>query len=58
MGAISQFRMYTEPLSSPQIQHNFRLLKNTFNLFDYWCPNCFCVNGYITEGYTECYYFE
>jgi hypothetical protein len=40
MGGISQFRMYTEPLSSPQIQHNFRILKDKFNLFDYWCPDC------------------
>ena len=40
MGGISQFRMYTEPFSSPQVQHNFRILKDQFNLFDYWCPNC------------------
>ena len=37
MGGISQFRMYTEPLSSPQLQHNFRILKDRFNLLDYWC---------------------
>ena len=36
MGGISQFRMYTEPLSSPQIQHNFRILKDKFNLYDFW----------------------
>ncbi len=41
MGGISQFRMYVEPLSSPQVQHNFRRLKNRFDLFDYWCPNCY-----------------
>lgn len=40
MGGLSQFRMYTEPLGSPQVQHNFRILKDDFNLFDYWCPNC------------------
>ena len=40
MGGLSQFRLYTEPLGSPQVQHNFRILKNDFNLFDYWCPNC------------------
>ena len=40
MGGISQFRMYTEPLSSPQIQHNFRILKDKFNLYDFWCDNC------------------
>jgi len=40
MGAISQFRMYVEPLSSPQVQHNFRILKDKYNLLDYWCPDC------------------
>ena len=40
MGAISQFRMYVEPLSAPQIQHNFRLLKDRFGLYDFWCPEC------------------
>lgn len=40
MGGLSQFRMYTEGLSSPQVQHNFRILENRFNLFNYWCPNC------------------
>jgi len=44
MGGISQFRMYTEPLNSPQIQHNFRVLKDDFDLFDYWCPNCYTNN--------------
>jgi len=40
MGGISQFRMYSESLSSAEIQHNFRLLKNKFNLYDFWCPTC------------------
>jgi hypothetical protein len=40
MGGISQFRMYTEAFSSPQVQHNFRILKDKFNLFNYWCPDC------------------
>jgi hypothetical protein len=40
MGAISQFRMYVEPLSTPQVQHNFRILKDKYNLLDYWCPDC------------------
>lgn len=40
MGGISQFRMYSEPLSAPQIQHNFRILKDKFGLYDFWCPNC------------------
>lgn len=41
MGGISQFRMYTEPLKSPQVQHNFRRLKDRFDLLNYWCPNCY-----------------
>jgi hypothetical protein len=40
MGGISQFRMYTEPLQSPSIQHNFRILEQQYQLFNYWCPNC------------------
>ena len=32
--------MYTKPLSYPEIKHNFRILKNKFNLFDPSCPNC------------------
>lgn len=40
MGGISQFRMYSEPLSVPQIQHNFRILKDRFDLYDFWCPEC------------------
>ena len=46
MGGISQFRMYVEPLATPQIQHNFRILKNRFDLYDFWCPNCYdCLLG-------------
>jgi hypothetical protein len=58
MGGISQFRMYVEPLGSPQVQHNFRVLKNKFNLLDFWCPDCLVTNGYITEGYVDEFYFE
>jgi hypothetical protein len=58
MGAISQFRMYVEPLGSPQIQHNFRILKNKFNLLDFWCPDCLVTNGYLPEGYVDPFYFE
>jgi hypothetical protein len=56
MGGISQFRMYTEPLSTPQLQHNFRVLKDKFDLYDVWCPNCYgclleCHFDFdITEG--------
>jgi hypothetical protein len=39
-GAISQFRMYTEPLSVPEILHNFDILKPNFKLFDFRCPDC------------------
>jgi len=39
-GGISQFRMYTQPLSADEVKHNFLLLKNKFDLFDYDCPNC------------------
>ena len=58
MGGISQFRMYVEPLGSPQVQHNFRVLKNKFNLLDFWCPDCLVTNGYIKEGYVDEFYFE
>lgn len=55
MGGISQFRMYTEPLSSPKVQHNFRVLKDKFDLFDYWCPNCYncLLDCYFDFGITE-----
>lgn len=39
-GALAQFRMYIEPLTSAHIQHNFRILKDKFNLFDYFCDKC------------------
>ena len=46
MGGISQFRMYAEPLSTPQLQHNFRHLKTKFDLYDFWCSNCYpCLLG-------------
>lgn len=40
IGDISAFRMYTEPLNASQIKHNFRILKNRYNLLDPDCPNC------------------
>jgi len=58
MGAISQFRMYVEPLSFPQVQHNFRILESKFNLLNFWCPNCLCTNEYVDGNYIECGYFE
>jgi len=49
MGGISKMRFYTEPLSSPQVQHNFRIERDTYNLFDFWCPNCL-------EILSQCYF--
>lgn len=37
IGDISAFRMYTEPLNASQIRHNFKILKDRYNLLD---PNC------------------
>ena len=39
-GGISQFRMYVEPLSAPEVKHNFKLLKNKFKMFNPDCPDC------------------
>jgi len=39
-GGISQFRMYTTPLSAPEVKHNFLLLKDPFDMFNPDCPNC------------------
>lgn len=39
-GAISQFRMYVEPLNASEIAHNFDILKKDFIMFDPRCPNC------------------
>jgi hypothetical protein len=39
-GAISEFRFYAEPLNGGQIQHNNRILRNTYDLFDYFCLDC------------------
>jgi len=49
MGGISQFRMYTKPLTAPQIQHNFRVSKDRYNLYDFWCLECL-------ECLTDCYF--
>jgi len=43
MGGISEFRMYIEPLVSSQIQHNYRQLKDKYNLFNFDCPTNACV---------------
>ena len=39
-GAISQFRFYTEPLSAPEVKHNFQVVKTLFKMFDPDCPVC------------------
>ena len=39
-GSISQFRMYVEPLSAPEVKHNFKLLKDKFYMFNPDCPDC------------------
>lgn len=58
-GGISQFRFYTEPLSAPEVKHNFKLLKDTFSMFDPDCPVCTtetcAINDYtytISDGTT------
>jgi len=60
MGGISQFRMYVEPLTSPQIQHNARILKDRFDLYDFWCSDCYpCLLGCyfdFTVGDVACDY--
>lgn len=43
MGAVSQFRFYVEPLVSSQVQHNYRILKNEYELFNYDCPDTDCL---------------
>jgi hypothetical protein len=40
IGDISSFRMYTEPLNASQIKHNFKILKDKYNLLNPDCPNC------------------
>ena len=39
-GGISQFRMYVDPLTAPEIKHNFKILKDRFSMFDPDCPDC------------------
>jgi hypothetical protein len=50
-GGISQFRMYITPLSAPEVKHNFKLLKDTFDMFNPDCPDCgenFCPTNDFT----------
>ena len=39
-GGISQFRFYVEPLSAPEVKHNFKLLKDTFSMYNPDCGSC------------------
>ena len=39
-GAIAQFRMYTTPLSAPEVKHNFKILNQKFEMFNPDCPDC------------------
>jgi hypothetical protein len=50
-GGISQFRMYIEPLNSSEVRHNFNILKDKFDLFNPFCPDCTTV-GCATDDFT------
>ena len=50
-GGISQFRMYVEPLSAPEVKHNFKLLKNIFRMFNPDCPDC-STDVCLTDDFT------
>jgi hypothetical protein len=55
-GGISQFRMYVEPLSAPEVKHNFLILKDTFNMLNPDCPDCstvFCLPNDFTYVLVE-----
>ena len=39
-GGISQFRFYVEPLSAPEVKHNFELRVTQFQMFNPDCPDC------------------
>lgn len=55
-GGISQFRMYTEPLSADEVKHNFTLLKDTFQMYNPDCPNCNTCSGYMFN-LSDIFYF-
>jgi hypothetical protein len=52
IGDVSAFRMYTEPLNAGQIKHNFRLLKDKYNLLDPDCPNCRIITPIPANDFT------
>jgi hypothetical protein len=51
IGDISSFRMYVEPLDASEIRHNFKLLKDRYQLLD---PNCVDCNPTPVSPSTEC----
>jgi len=51
IGDISAFRMYTEPLNASQIWHNFKLLKDKYDLLDPKCPNYNSNTNYYSNPY-------
>jgi hypothetical protein len=53
-GGISQFRFYNKPLLSPEVQHNFRILKDRFRLYDPFCPSCVPVPEDLEIIINEC----
>ena len=53
-GGISQFRFYNKPLLSPEIQHNFRVLKNDYDLFNPFCPSCIPIPEDLEVVINEC----
>jgi len=55
-GAISQFRMYTTPLSAPEVKHNFKILNKKFEMYNPDCPDCstnFCEVNDFTYVITD-----
>jgi hypothetical protein len=56
IGEISTFRMYTEPLNASQVKHNFRILKNKYDLLDPNCVNCRILipNNDLTYTFYPC----
>jgi hypothetical protein len=56
VGDISAFRMYTEPLNASQIKHNFKILKDKYDLLNLDCPDCAIIipNNDLTEVEFPC----
>ena len=52
IGDISAFRMYTEPLNASQVRHNFKILKNKYNLLNPDCVTCIKPTPSVTPTQT------